>query len=118
MCLRTLARALTSGSVYNTFVLRLSPLEEADNSRPLSLEAVILLYQEAFTQGRAVRNSTKAHPAQVIIQATHTIDPSKTFTLNSLRKMAAHFNCDRSTVQSYLLSGKVFRGEWIFSKVN
>jgi hypothetical protein len=114
----TLDKALALNGAIFTFIFSLSLLEDADNSQPLSLEEAIRVYQEAAIQGRALAYSKVVKRAQVIVQATNTIDPSKTFTLNSLRKMANHFQCDRTTVQSYLLSGKLFRNEWIFNKVN
>lgn len=79
---------------------------------------MIQLFSDAYKTGRALKHSSKVLPSQVIVQATNIIDPSKTFTLNSVRKMADHFNCDRSVVQSSLDNGKVFKGEWLFSKVN
>jgi len=121
--LKTLTKLLESGEAHYNFVFSLSLLEEAENSQPLSLDEMIQLFSDAYKTGRALKYSsnrgaiwpfgTKVLPSQVIVQATNIIDPSKTFTLNSVRKMADHFNCDRSVVQSRLDNGKVFKGEWL-----
>lgn len=112
----TIRSFLDSGAVYlGSFVFKLAPLDPANASGQMTLDDFIALFVPLFTEADTARRKNLKHPAAVTVMATHIHDPSLSFSLPSLRKMAEHFGVDKSTIQSRLGTGAVFRGAWVFS---
>lgn len=112
-----ICKGLKQGVLYlNRILFSLGPLS-GYNIIPITLEGL-----KAFIKPLQKAHNRAKHPDCVIILAENVQDSSLTKTYSSLAGLAEGIKGDRGTIRKYQndpkFIGKVYRKEWIFTKLN